>query len=361
MNNNTYVAIMAGGIGSRFWPASRTTKPKQFLDILGTGKTLIRSTFERFLKLCPAENIYILTNKDYIELVKEQLPELSYDQILGEPARKNTAPCIAYVSYKILQKDADANIIVAPSDHIILDEPAYIDYSQKALDFVSRNDALVTLGIVPTRPDTGYGYIQFLEPPVEDGIHKVKTFTEKPTLEIAEKFIATGEFLWNAGIFIWNVKNITKAFEDLLPDVSDAFVEVKDDLNSDKEEMAIERAFNICPSVSVDVGIMEKAENVYVLPSSFGWSDLGTWASLHAEYEKDENNNAISEGNVTLYDSSENMINVPKDKLVVIQGLENFIVVDTGDVLLICDKSNEQSIKQFTQDIKKQKNGSEYL
>jgi mannose-1-phosphate guanylyltransferase len=361
MNHNTYVAIMAGGIGSRFWPASRTSKPKQFLDILGTGKTLIRSTFERFLQLCPAENIYILTNKDYIELVKEQLPELSYDQILGEPARKNTAPCIAYVSYKIIAKNPNANIIVAPSDHIILEELNYINTTKKAIDFVSKNDALVTLGIVPTRPDTGYGYIQFLEPAIEDGIYKVKTFTEKPTLEIAEKFIATGEFLWNAGIFIWNVKSITKAFEKLLPDVSDTFIEIKEDLNTDLEAQAIERAFNICPSVSVDVGIMEKADNVYVLPSSFGWSDLGTWASLHAEHQKDEFENAYSGDNIKLYEAKSNMINAPENKLVVIQGLENFIVVDTGDVLLICEKSKEQSIKQITQDIKKHKDASQYL
>lgn len=361
MNKNNYVAIMAGGIGSRFWPASRTSKPKQFLDILGMGKTLIRSTFERFAKICPVENIYILTNIDYIDLVREQLPELNDDQILGEPARKNTAPCIAYVSYKIKQLNANANIIVAPSDHIILDEASYIEVSNKALDFVAEKNALVTLGIVPSRPDTGYGYIQFVEPAVEEGIFNVETFTEKPNLATAERFIATGEFLWNAGIFIWNVNTITKAFEELLPDVSDAFLEIEDDLNTKVEAFAIERAFNSCPSISIDFGIMEKAPNVYVIPSEFGWSDLGTWASLHAEFDKDEHANALSNENIRVYDANNNMIKAPKDKLVVVQGLENFIVVDTGDVLMICDKSKEQSIKQITNDLKKDDNCKEYV
>jgi len=354
MNQNNYVAIMAGGIGSRFWPASRTDRPKQFLDILGTGKTLIRSTFERFLKICPVENIYILTNLDYMDLVREQLPELTDDQILGEPLRKNTAPCIAYVSHKIQKKDPNANIIVAPSDHIILNEESYNNISLKALDFVSRNPALVTLGILPSRPDTGYGYIQFLEPEVEEGIHKVKTFTEKPDIDTAKRFIASGEFLWNAGIFVWNVNTVVEAFEKLLPDVNDAFVEISDEIGTDREAKAIEKAFLHCPSISVDFGIMEKAPNVYVMPSEFGWSDLGTWASLHAEMTKDNAQNAVSGDNVKLYASSENMVTVPKDKLVVIQGLKNYIVVDTGDVLMICDKDNEQKIKKITQDLKKQ-------
>lgn len=361
MNKNNYVAIMAGGIGSRFWPASRSDRPKQFLDILGTGKSLIRSTFERYLEICPTENIFILTNLDYIDLVREQLPELGDDQILGEPMRKNTAPCIAYVSYKINKRNPDANIIVAPSDHIILNEEKYREVSLKALDFVSRNDALCTMGILPSRPDTGYGYIQYLHEPVEDGIHQVKTFTEKPNLETAKMFVASGEFLWNAGIFIWNVKSIINAFEQYLPDVKDAFQEVADDINSNAEPFAIKKAFGHCPNISIDFGIMEKASNVYVLPAEFGWSDLGTWASLHAEKAKDDNRNAVTGQNVKLYDSSENMISVPRDKLVVIQGLSNYIVVDTGDVLLICDKDQEQSIKYITQDLKNEENGSGYL
>jgi mannose-1-phosphate guanylyltransferase len=361
MNKNNYVAIMAGGIGSRFWPASRSSKPKQFLDILDSGKSLIRSTFERYLGICPAENIYILTNMEYVDLVREQLPELRDDQILGEPMRKNTAPCIAYVSYKIRKKNSEANIIVAPSDHIILNEQAYTEASLKALDFVSRHDALCTLGIMPSRPDTGYGYIQYLDGAVEEGIHKVKTFTEKPDLATAKMFVNSGEFLWNAGIFIWNVNTIIEALEKYLPDVSDSFQEVEGKINTNAEPLAIKKAFGHCRSVSIDYGIMEKAQNVYVIPAEFGWSDLGTWASLHAEKSKDSNSNAVSGQHVKLYDSSNNMISVPKDKLVVIEGLENFIVVDTGDVLLICDKDKEQNIKAITQDLKKEGHDPSYL
>lgn len=353
MNKNNYVAIMAGGIGSRFWPASRTSRPKQFLDIMDTGKTLIRSTFERFLKICPVENIYILTNLDYVDLVHEQLPELNDDQILGEPMRKNTAPCIAYVSHKIHKSNPDANIIVAPSDHIISDEESYINVSNKALDFVSRNDALVTLGILPSRPDTGYGYIQYMEPPVEEGVHKVKTFTEKPDLDTAKVFVSSGEFLWNAGIFIWNVKSIITAFEELLPDVHDAFNEVETEIGTNAEPFAIEKAFAHCPSISVDFGIMEKASNVYVLPADFGWSDLGTWASLHAEMDKDGSNNALSGDSINVYESANNMVSAPDGKLVVLQGLDGYIVVDTGDVLLVCPKDDEQKIKQITQELKR--------
>lgn len=361
MSKHTYVAIMAGGIGSRFWPASRTNRPKQFLDILGTGKSLLRSTFERFLKLCPPENIYILTNLDYVDLVREQLPELGEGQILGEPLRKNTAPCIAYVSHKIKQRDPKANFIVAPSDHIILDEAAYLETSRRALDFVAREEALVTLGIRPSRPDTGYGYIQFLEPEVETGIHKVKTFTEKPDLETATHFLASGEFLWNAGIFIWNVNAVLHAFEELLPDVHEAFLAYDDQFGTEQEPQAVLKAFQHCPNISVDFGIMEKASNVFVLPADFGWSDLGTWASLHAEMAKDEAGNAVSGGQAQLYEASGNMISAPAGKLVVIRGLENYIVVDSGDVLLICERDREQEIKGITQDLQKLKGGEQYL
>lgn len=356
-----YAAIMAGGIGSRFWPASRLQKPKQFLDILGTGETLLQSTYNRFLKICDKENIFILTNYDYIDLVKEQLPELQDHQILAEPARKNTAPCIAYASYKISSLDPDANIIVAPSDHIILKEDEFVRIVNEAFDFVDRNDALCTLGIVPTRPDTGYGYIQFLEDINQNGIYKVKTFTEKPNKQTAEQFIESGDFLWNAGIFIWNVKNIISAFQQYLHEVSDAFEDIKSYIGSDKEKAAIEKAFAECPNISIDFGIMEKAENVFVLPSDLGWSDLGTWASLYAEKEKDYLHNAVSGKQVVIYDASNNIINVPDNKLVVIEGLENFIVVDSEDVLLICNKDNEQKIKEFTQDIKNNKGGDKFL
>ncbi len=356
-----YAAIMAGGIGSRFWPASRIQKPKQFLDILGTGETLLQSTFRRFLSICDLDKIYILTNEDYIDLVKEQLPELNPENILAEPARKNTAPCIAYASYKIQQLDPNANIIVAPSDHIILKEEEFVRITNRAFNFVSQNDALCTLGILPTRPDTGYGYIQYHEDISDNEVFKVKTFTEKPNKETAEQFIESGDFLWNAGIFIWNVKNIISAFENHLHEVSDAFNDVLKYFNSDKETLAIEKAFAECPNISIDFGIMEKAENVYVLPADLGWSDLGTWASLYAEKEKDYLQNAVSGKQVILYDSYNNIINVPDNKLVVIEGLENFIIVDSPDVLLICNKDNEQKIKEFTHDIKNNKGGDKFL
>ncbi|MFN8236720.1 MAG: mannose-1-phosphate guanylyltransferase [Chitinophagales bacterium] len=360
MSNNTYAAIMAGGIGSRFWPASRTAVPKQFLDILGVGRTLIQCTYDRFLKICPKENIFILTHADYVDLVKAQLPDITDEQILTEPARKNTAPCIAYSAFKINKLNPDANIIVAPSDHIILQEEEFLRISNLAVDFVSKHNALCTLGIRPTRPDTGYGYIQYYEEEVSEGIHKVKTFTEKPQKEVAKQFLASGDFLWNGGIFIWNVKSILSSLEKNLLEVYDAFVEAESSLLSENEKSAVEKAFITCPNISIDYGIMEKADNVYTLPSSFGWSDLGTWASLYAEKEKDYFNNAVNGKNVVVYESTNNIINVPNDKLVVIQGLENFIVVDTKDVLLICSKDEEQRIKEFTHDIKMKK-GDKYL
>lgn len=360
MNKNNYVVIMAGGIGSRFWPASRTALPKQFLDILGTGKSLIQQTFDRFLRIVPKENIFIATNEDYVDLVKEHIKGIKEDQILPEPTRKNTAPCIAYAAYKIQKLNSKANIIVAPSDHVILDEGEYIRIAFKALDFVSENEALATMGILPTRPDTGYGYIQYSDIEPSIGVNKVKTFTEKPSKAVAETFLASGDFLWNAGIFIWNVETIIKSFEHYLPEISDAFEEIKKKIGSDSEKEAVAQAFAICPNISIDFGIMEKASNVFVLPSDFGWSDLGTWASLFAEKEKDYLNNAVNGKHVMVYDASNNMINVPDNKMVVIQGLENFIVVDTNDVLLICSKDEEQKIKEITTDIKRQK-GSNYL
>ena len=360
MNSNTYVAIMAGGIGSRFWPASRTSRPKQFLDILDTGKTLIQGTYERFLKICPKENIFILTHADYIDFIKEQLPDITNNQILAEPARKNTAPCIAYAAFKIRKINKDANIIVAPSDHIIMNEDEFVRVSQLALDFVAKEKALVTLGIRPTRPDTGYGYIQYLEKEIKQEIHKVKTFTEKPNKEVAETFIESGDFLWNAGIFIWNVNTIITAFEKFLIEIYDAFQETESNLCTENENNVIQRAFIVSPSISIDYGILEKADNVYVVPSSFGWSDLGTWASLYAEKEKDFLNNAVSGHNVIAYESYNNIIQIKPEKLAVISGLENYIVVDTDDVLLICKKDEEQRIKEFTYDIKLKK-GEEFL
>jgi len=360
MPSNNYACIMAGGIGSRFWPASRSDKPKQFLDILGSGETLLQGTYKRFLQLCPQENIFILTNQVYIDLVKEQLPGISDQQILAEPHRKNTAPCIAYAAYRIARENQDANIIVAPSDHVIKDEEEFIRIAAKGLGFVSRNDALLTIGIRPTRPDTGYGYIQFMEEDIESEVHQVKTFMEKPDRKTAETFIKSGDFLWNAGIFIWNVKSILQSIENYLPEVSDAFHEIRGLFGSKEEAHAVDVAFLRCPNISIDYGVMEKAKNVFVMPAAFGWSDLGTWASLYAEKDKDYFENAVTGKNVMIYEATNNMIHVNDKKMVVIQGLENFIVVDTDNILLIVSMDEEQKIKEITNDIKREK-GEKYL
>ena len=287
MGKHDYVAIMAGGIGSRFWPMSRTTFPKQFLDILSTGKTLIQQTFERYSKLVPKENIYIVTSKEYIPLVKKQLPDVDEGNILGEPSRKNTAPCVAYISFKLLQHDPKANLVVAPADHLVLEVDEFLKTSKKALEFVDHINAFVTLGIKPNYPNTGYGYIQHDTVAAAPDVYKVKTFTEKPNLELAKTFLASGDFLWNAGIFIWKVKNIITAFEKYLPEMYEVFAGEKEKFNTKDEEAAIEEIYPQCTNISIDFGIMEKADNVYVIPSSFGWSDLGTWNSAWENMEKD--------------------------------------------------------------------------
>jgi mannose-1-phosphate guanylyltransferase len=338
---------------------SRNAQPKQFLDFLGTGKSLLQLTFERYAAICPPENIYIVTNEAYASLIAKQLPHVNSEQVLYEPMRKNTAPCIAYASFKILLQNAKANIIVAASDHFILKESAYIETLRKGIEYITKHNHLVTLGIQPTRPDTGYGYIQYMEEN-ESGIHKVKTFFEKPDKELAIQFIKTGEFLWNSGMFIFNVKTIVKAFEQLLPEVFEAFSGYEKKLNTKEEQKFIEHAYTLCTNISIDVGIMEKASNVRVIPSSFGWSDVGTWESLYALQTHDYHGNAVAGKNVILYEAHNNVINVPDKKLVIVQGLDNYIVVDTSDALLICDKNNEQKIKDFTADVKRMK-GDHYL
>ncbi len=363
MNKNNYCVIMAGGIGARFWPMSRTSQPKQFIDILGTGQTLIQQTINRFLKICPVENIYVVTNEMYKEQVKEQIPALSYDQILCEPARRNTAPCIAYANYKIMEKNPDAVIVVAPSDHIILKEDVFTEVIISALQAATENDWLITLGIEPSRPDTGYGYIQFdqkLYDERDNRIKKVKTFTEKPELKIAEKFLESGDFHWNAGIFVWSLKSIQKAFEIHLPEVDEIFKDGIGIYNTKKEESFINSAYAVCRNISIDFGVMEKAENVYVLSSDFGWSDLGTWGSLYATRQKDENKNSIVGKNVMTYDTTNCVINVKGDKLVVLQGLDDYIVVEEDKVLLICRKVDEQNIRQFVTDVKTEK-GDQFI
>jgi mannose-1-phosphate guanylyltransferase len=359
-NKNHYVAIMAGGIGSRFWPMSRTAYPKQFLDVLNTGKTLVQWTYERYAKFIPAENIYIVTSDEYVEIVKAQLPLLPINNILAEPSKKNTAPCIAYISFKLAQINPDAKFIVAPSDHLILEEDRFQEIALKALDFVENIKALLTLGIQPTHPNTGYGYIQYEGLEVTKDVYKVKTFTEKPDLEIAKSFIASGDFLWNAGIFAWKVSSILAAFEKYQPEMYELFDQEKMHFNTDQEAQSIQKIYPQCVNISIDIAIMEKAHNVYVMPASFGWSDLGTWNSAYENMEKDYLGNAVASDNVIVIDATKCMINSPKDKLVVIQGLDDFIVVDTKDVLLICSKDKEQSIKEYVAEVKRNK-GDKYI
>lgn len=351
---------MAGGIGSRFWPISRTSYPKQFIDILGTGKTLIQQTYERFLKIVPKENIFILTNDNYIHLVKKQLDNIDDAQIIGEPIMRNTAPCIAYGSHKIRKINPNAAIVVAPSDHLILDNDEFIRCINVALDAASKNNCLITLGIKPSRPDTGYGYIQYNTQKIEENFFKVKTFTEKPSLEIAKTFVQSGDFLWNAGIFVWSAENIIQSFEKYLPEMNDIFLEGTEIYNTDKEKEFIQSAFTQCTNISIDYGIMEKADNVYVLPTEFGWSDLGTWASVYELSEKDYVGNAVRPAErVIMYDSSNCMVNVPIGKLVVLQGLHDYIVVEDNNTLLICPRDQEQEIKQIVAEIK-QRFGPEF-
>ncbi|MEO5891940.1 MAG: mannose-1-phosphate guanylyltransferase [Ferruginibacter sp.] len=360
MTKNNYVAIMAGGIGSRFWPMSRTDYPKQFLDILNTGRTLIQSTFDRFAFFIPVEHIYIVTTEQYKHIVAEQLPDLPVENILCEPSRKNTAPCIAYISYKLHQINPAANLICAPADHIILEPENFKKTCLEALHFTSHIKGLVTLGIKPTHPNTGYGYIQYEPLAVSENVYKVKTFTEKPDKELAETFISSGDFLWNAGIFVWQIKNIIKAFETFLPEMHEVFDAEKNNFNTPAEKEAVERIYPLCVNISIDYGVMEKADNVYILPSSFGWSDLGTWASAYDNLEKDYLENAVAGSNVMIIDATKNIIHADNKKLVLIQGLDDFIVVDTPDVLLICKKNKEQAIKEYVAEVKRNK-GERFL
>lgn len=360
MNTNQYVAIMAGGIGSRFWPMSRNRLPKQFLDILGTGQTLLQSTYNRFASFVPAENIFIITFEEYAPLVAKQLPGLPEENILKEPSRKSTAPCVAYMAFKLLKRNPNASFIVSPSDHLVLDQQAFADISQKALAFAEANSALVTLGITPTYPNTGYGYIQYDQEPVEDNVYRVKTFTEKPNLELAKTFLASGDFLWNAGIFVWKAADILQAFEQHLSEMFEVFAAEKEWFDTEEEHDALVRIYPQCTNISIDYGIMEKAANVHIIPASIGWSDLGTWNSAYENMDKDYLGNAVSGKNVMIIDATRNMVHVPDNKMVVLQGLDDFVVVDTHDVLLICKKDKEQEIKDYMAEVKRNK-GDKYM
>ncbi|SES04040.1 mannose-1-phosphate guanylyltransferase [Pedobacter rhizosphaerae] len=346
-NHNTYVLIMAGGVGSRFWPKSRNQFPKQFIDILGLGKSLLQLTYERFTKICDPTQIYILSNEHYKGLVLNQLPSLREDQVLLEPSRNNTAPCIAYASYKILKTNPEANIVVAPSDHLILKEEEFLNKVQQALNFSATHDALLTLGIQPTRPDTGYGYIQYEDAALNtEGVRKVAAFKEKPSLEKAQEYLVSGEYLWNAGIFIWSAKAIQKAFQKYAPVIDQIFASGTAVYNTPDEQAFIKEFYPTSPNISIDYAILENADNVYTLPADIGWSDLGTWASLHAVAEKDALENAVSCTEINIQQTQNCIIQLPKGKAAVIKGLDNYIVVDDGNVLLIYPKSDEQEIKQ---------------
>ena len=349
---------MAGGIGSRFWPMSTQKFPKQFHDILGTGRTMIQQTFDRIKQTVPVGNIFVITNTEYAELSHQQLPELPIENIVGEPMMKNTAACNIYMVNKIADLNPDANVIVLPADHLILKENAFLEKVNQAFDFASKNDVLITLGITPTRPDTGYGYIQFSEKQDSD-FYKVKTFTEKPNLEIAKSFIETGDFLWNAGIFIWNVKSIQKAFAEYLPEMTQEFVSCE--YNSDREIVCIETIYPKVEKISIDNGILEKAKNVYVIPADLGWSDLGTWTSVYENSEKNEDNNSIDSKTVLTYNSKNNVVRIKKGKASIIDGLEDYIVVDTEKALLICPRDNDQLIKNYVLDLKNFKKGEKYM
>ena len=382
-NENNYCVIMAGGVGSRFWPFSRTEKPKQFLDFFGTGKSLLQMTVDRFRPLIPIDHMFIVTNVIYKQLILEQIPDLKESQILCEPARRNTAPCIAYATAHIralcLRKagltaanqdwtrpEMKANIVVAASDHLILEEEKFRQAILKAFDFVSENNAICTLGMQPTRPETGYGYIQFVRDELNEvesrktaslkverseGIYPVKTFTEKPNLEMAKVFLDSGDFLWNSGIFIWNLQTISEAFRYLLPEVADRFREGELLMGTEKEEKFIEDIFPKCPNISIDYGIMEKAENVYVIPSSFGWSDLGTWGSLYELSEKDEQGNVSLHSEARFYEAKGNIVVLEPGRKVIVHGVDDMIIAEEKGALLVCKKAEEQRIKQFVSEL----------
>lgn len=355
MNQNNYCVIMAGGVGSRFWPYSRNHRPKQFLDFFGTGRSLLQQTVDRFRPIVPIENVLIVTNVLYRDLILEQIPDLKSEQVLCEPARRNTAPCIAYAVSHISARTSKANIVVAASDHLILQEEEFRRVITTGLDFVDKNDVLLTLGMKPTRPETGYGYIQMENGKltmdnVPDSICKVKTFTEKPNLELAKVFVESGEFLWNSGIFLWNLQSIRAAFRQHLPAIADMFKKGDSMMGTPEEDAFIQETFPTLPSVSVDYGIMEKAENVYVMEASFGWSDLGTWGSLYSLSDKDEHGNASLKSEALFYNSHGNIVTLEPGKLAVINGLDDCIVAEADGVLLICKQQDEQFIRQMVTD-----------
>ena len=343
----------------RFWPYSRNGKPKQFLDVLGIGKTLLQMTYERFIPICPKENIYVVTHEEHVDLVKEQLPGINDDQIIREPVRKNTAPCIGYASYKILRRNKKAVLVVSPSDHLIMNEKEFYAVVEKAVKKARGQDILITLGINPTRPDTGYGYIQFI--PDRKFIKKVKTFTEKPQLSLAKTFLESGDFVWNSGIFIWNVNAIIKAFEKYLPEMAEVYEEVKSSFDTEGEREAIRNAYTQFRNISIDYGVMEKASNVFVCHGDFTWSDLGSWTTIHEKSTKDNNNNMIS-GRALVYETRNSIIKMSSSNvLMVVQGLNGYLVGEFGNVIIVCEKDREDQFRKFVSDVKTLQSGTEFL
>ncbi|MGC9331947.1 MAG: mannose-1-phosphate guanylyltransferase [Bacteroidales bacterium] len=346
---------MAGGIGSRFWPVSTSNTPKQFIDILGLGKSLLQLTYDRFKKIMPPDNILIVTSEKYKNLVMEQLPDVKPDNVLTEPMRRNTAPCICYANFIIQSRTKNANIVVTPSDHLIIDEKAFISNIKTGLGFVSERDVLLTIGIKPTRPDTGYGYIQLNEKSDDDKrFNKVKTFTEKPNAELAKFFVKSGEFLWNAGIFIWSAGSIQEALSTHLPEVYNLFAEGKNKFGTKEERDFINKVYSESKNISIDYGVMEKAKNVYTLCADFKWSDLGTWKSLYENSKKTTTKNVITGSKNVIVNNTHNcLIHVPQDKIAVVNDMENYIIVDSGNALLIHHFEKEQDIKEIVNDIKR--------
>jgi mannose-1-phosphate guanylyltransferase len=352
--SHAYCVIMAGGAGTRFWPSSTKDHPKQFIDILGTGETLLQATFRRYAAFIPKENIFISTNTQYVNLVLTQLPELNPENVIPEPARRNTAPCILYACMKLKKRNPSANIVISPSDHLITNEQAYQEAILKALTETEQNNFLLTLGIKPHAPKTGFGYIQFSDSikALDPDIKKVKTFTEKPDLEHAKMFLESGDFLWNAGIFVWNANSILNAFDKYLPDMYLALEAGWEQLNSGDELAFINKIYGTLENESIDYGILEKAKNVYVLPTDFGWSDLGTWGALEELIEPDESKNIIINENALAPQSLNNLIAIPKGKIAIIAGVEDLIVVDSEKALLICRKDDEQTLKSYVSELR---------
>lgn len=360
--NNNHLIIMAGGVGSRFWPMSTPEKPKQFIDVLGIGKSLIQLTVERFDTVIPIENVWIVTSEKYKDIVKEQLPGIPESQILLEPCMRNTAPCIEYVSRKIYAKYPEANLVFSPADHIVLDVNTFREVIKNSLEFTENREAILTLGMMPTRPETGYGYIkrqqdneitsqqdivQSSELKVQSPIYKVEAFKEKPNLETAKSYLNEGGYYWNAGIFIWNAKMVVNTIANLVPDLASVFDKIEPYFYTEQEQEIVNQYFPTCPNISIDYAVMEKAKEVYVYPANFGWSDLGTWGSLYTHLDQDENNNAIVGQNINLVDCKNCVVHTPSERKVVIQGLDNYIIAESDNTLLICRKEDEQEIKNW--------------